>query len=150
MNPGEALDLIRQGAGQLQRAAYPTAEFDWFAVDANGHVAVLENAGHLPVPPEILEHPESILSLHMAVARHAPESEIMPNDSLAYASKGLFVYDWSGRAVDQRKGRYSRIAVPSAAIKAEDLFAPLNQHHYAAVYEFSGRFSTTVLLEVEV
>lgn len=83
-------------------------EFDWFALDSEGSVALFATAGEGFIPAEIA----SRISLHDAVSESLPA----PHTGTAqvwsdYAAHGLFVFDW-----DLPGGPYIRRAVPTAPI----------------------------------
>lgn len=80
-------------------------EFDWFAIDAAGHVAVFATAGCGPVPSQV----------RADAAKHdlvGDQIEVAGWGTSAvwesYAMAGLFAYDW-----DDLHQRYSRVACPS-------------------------------------
>jgi hypothetical protein len=85
-------------------------EFDWFAVDRKGCVALLATAGSGPVP----------LLVRANYQEHDRVSEIIPcinwgSDKVwdSYAAMGLYVYDWNHR------DKYLRRRVPHAPILDE-------------------------------
>lgn len=89
-------------------------EFDWFAVDAKGQVALFATAGAGFIPDAVL-------------ASHAEHECITDNIESPnwgtkavwddYAKLGLYVFDWDGRA-------YQRKRVPSGTAK-ENLLATI-------------------------
>jgi hypothetical protein len=87
-------------------------EFDWFAIDSEGNVALFASAGEGFIPePVAINFPK-----HDSVA----DSLSSPNTGSAavwsdYANQGLFVFDWVLPG-----GPYERRVVPSAPI-AKDL-----------------------------
>ena len=82
-------------------------EFDWFAVDEVGQIAVFATAGNGPVPAEVPVE----ASLHDAVGDQIEVSGWGTSEVWdSYAKLGLFAYDW-----DQQRNCYSRVAQPSQA-----------------------------------
>ncbi len=91
-------------------------EFDWFALDDAGEVAVFATAGFGPVPAQVRTASE----LHDAIGdRIAVAGWGTPTVWDSYASMGLFAYDW-----DDESRCYSRVGQPSRPIN-EDLSVPL-------------------------
>jgi hypothetical protein len=80
-------------------------EFDWFALDSEGNLALFATAGEGFIPAEVA----SFFPMHDAVSESLPA----PHTGTAqvwsdYAAQGLFVFDW-----DLPGGPYIRRAVPS-------------------------------------
>lgn len=91
-------------------------EFDWFALDDAGEVAVFATAGFGPVPAQVRTASE----VHDAMGdRIAVTGWGTPTVWDSYASVGLFAYDW-----DDESRCYSRVGQPSRPIN-KDLSAPL-------------------------
>src|SRR5437763_1991523 len=75
--------------------------YAWLAVDAVGQIAVFTNAGRGPIPAAVLANRETADRAESLVAT-LPERgscEMMvtmprPDDFIAFARRGLFVYDW--------------------------------------------------------
>ena len=86
-------------------------EFDWFAVDSDGNIAMFATAGAGFVPEEVLRH----LSQHDSLAEEIPKPHIgttqVWND---YAVLGLYVFDW-----DLPGGPYVLEATPSKPMARE-------------------------------
>lgn len=81
-------------------------EFDRFAIDQDGHVALFATAGHGPVPSSVL----AASGAHDAVGETIAISGFgSPAIWQSYAQAGLYAFDWS-----EREGRYVRVAEPSA------------------------------------
>jgi hypothetical protein len=115
-------------------------DIDWYAVDENGHVAVLTSNGQGPIPALVLEDQEvydrvwdafaalprtgSASVAARAVTSHHVFHEI--------AEKGLFPYDW----VDPQRSStaYELQATPSRPLPLAELALP------AAVKEWVQRF----------
>ena len=83
-------------------------EFDWFAVDANGHAALFATGGCGPGPSSALAH----------VSAHDAVGELIPTNGWGtsavwedYARAGLYAYDWS-----ESRHRYVRVAIPEVSL----------------------------------
>ena len=106
----------------MSREAVQGGEFDWFAVDADGHVGHFATAGFGPVPAVVLtrlaelrELDERVLRLPAIGAATGHLSGII-DDWLEMARRGLFAYDWK-----HWNGPYRRAATPSRPIALADL-----------------------------
>ena len=80
-------------------------EFDWFALDCEGNLALFATAGEGFIPAEVA----GCVRMHDAVSESLPA----PHTGTAqvwsdYAAQGLFVFDW-----DLPSGPYVRRAVPT-------------------------------------
>lgn len=91
-------------------------EFDWFALDEAGEVAVFATAGFGPVPTQVRTASED----HDAIGdRITVTGWGTPDVWDSYARVGLFAYDW-----DDSLHCYSRVRQPSQPI-SEGLSVPL-------------------------
>lgn len=82
-------------------------EFDWFAVDQDGHIGHFSSAGYGAIPQAVLEHPDAQEQV-AAYFQEQPKqtgAELMIStggtldDWLAMAHQGIFSYDfkhWDG------------------------------------------------------
>jgi|SRR5688572_14086 len=104
-------------------------EFDWFAVDAIGHVAALSSFGTGPSPVSVRESRERFNTLLRRVAclpqvtSARVESGCLYGDTeswQAYARRGLFGYD-NGDVHAPHLKRYERIACPAVPISVAEL-----------------------------
>ena len=83
-------------------------EFDWFALDDAGEVAVFATAGSGPVPAQV----RTASGDHDAMGdRVAVTGWGTPTVWDSYAKVGLFAYDW-----DDHRHCYSRVGQPSQPI----------------------------------
>ena len=89
-------------------AAVEGREFDWFARDAAGRIALFATGGSGPIPESVFR----------TLAGHDSAAELVPISgwgSLAvwqsYASAGLYAYDWNDSS-----GVYGRVAVPAGPV----------------------------------
>lgn len=80
-------------------------EFDWFAVDRAGCVALLATAGEGQVPAVVLAYYQE----HDGISESLPPPAHWGSEQVwdDYAALGLYVYDWS------HKGTYRRQRTPS-------------------------------------
>lgn len=78
-------------------------EFDWFAVDKHGRLAMFSTAGEGPMPAAVLRSIVQHDAVSEAIETPNVGSELVWRD---FGRAGLFVYDW---AYD----RYVRVAEPS-------------------------------------
>lgn len=93
------------------RADLQGIEFDWFAVDDEGNLAIFASAGEGFIPEPV--------SLYFTKHEAVSESLASPNTGTMsvwndYAAQGLFVFDWS-----LPSGPYERRAAPSTPIAKE-------------------------------
>ncbi len=117
----------------MSREAFEGVEFDWFAVDATGHVGHFSTAGYGPVPLPVLDRldaaqtdelwslGERLLGLPVVgqATGHLP-GEI--DDWLELARRGLFGFDWQ-----HGSGPYRRAATPGVPVSIADLPADLQR-----------------------
>ncbi len=103
-------------------------EFDWFAVDGEGHVGHFATAGGGPVPSAIVARLDELLHLDQQIlglpvigdaSGHLPGRI---EDWLEMARRGLFSYDWQ-----HWSGPYHRAAAPRVPIRIADLPADLQE-----------------------
>jgi hypothetical protein len=106
----------------VSREAFEGGEFDWFAVDAAGHVGHFSTAGYGPVPRPVLDRldaaqadplwslGERLLELPVigTATGHLPGRI---DDWLELARRGLFGFDWK-----HWSGPYLRAATPSVPV----------------------------------
>lgn len=95
-------------------------EFDWFAVDSDGNVALFATAGEGFFPESVADHHD----MHAAVSESIPAPRTGTAEVwLDYASVGLYVFDWALPG-----GPYERRASPicelHSAIKNQVLAVP--------------------------
>ncbi len=114
-------------------------EFDWYAVDASGAMAVFATAGSGFVPPSVLADIESYDRISEAIDTPNWGSNLVWDD---YANAGLFVFDWK-----LYQGPYARLRVPHNSI-SERLLERLRS--IDSLPSFAGRFDTTDQIEESV
>ena len=107
---------------------YGAVEYDWWAVDRDGHVAVFSTAGFGPTPVDVLSSPwadawsefeEAIISRVPAVGVGVPlgRGPGTCQEWTLEAARGLYVFDWPGGSTH----RYEKIVQPSVAIQSAAL-----------------------------
>ncbi|MFC0682915.1 hypothetical protein ACFFGH_34235 [Lysobacter korlensis] len=106
-------------------AAVEGREFDWFARDAAGRIALFATGGSGPIPELVFQAIES----HDAAADLVPVSGWgSPAVWQSYSSAGLYAYDWVDGA-----DAYRRVATPagtvSPAVAAAVADVPLPTFH---------------------
>jgi hypothetical protein len=107
-------------------------EFDWFAIDGDGLLALCSSAGYGEIPAEVLhacttkEQPDRHIAELIARlperGRYATEGRGPGwcEEWKQLGHRGLFVYDWR-----HWQGPYERIVVPDTPVKAEAVPAEL-------------------------
>lgn len=111
-------------------------EFDWFAVDIEGNVALFATAGEGFFPKVVAEHQE----MHSSVSESLPAPRAGTAEVwLDYASVGLYVFDWALPG-----GPYQRRASPTCelqgAIRNQVLALP-------QLPRFNGSFSNSATVD---
>jgi hypothetical protein len=90
-------------------------EFDWFAVDRSGRIALFATAGSGPVPANVLAFSGAHNSIGDVIALSDFGSlEVWQS----YAHAGLYVFDWS-----DSQGSYIRVAEPTAGVEFKHVHA---------------------------
>ena len=120
----------------IEAADIAGREFDWYAVDDAGEVAVFATAGSGPVPPLV----RSSVQAHNEISDSLDVSGWgTPQVWESYSKVGLFAYDWHGA-----NGCYVRMAVPE-----QPSYTELTRRLRAAsgLVRLPVRFSETSKLE---
>lgn len=107
-------------------------EFDWFAADSDGNLALFATAGEGFLTEGVAENHE----MHTAVAESLPAPQVGTTEVwLDYADAGFYVFDWALPG-----GPYELRASPSC-----ELQSAIKQQVLAVTCmpRFSGSFSTT-------
>ena len=111
-------------------------EFDWYAVDDAGEVAVFATAGSGPVPTLV----RSSAQAHNEISDSIDVSGWgTPQVWESYSKAGLFAYDWHGA-----NGCYVRVAVPERSSSTE---LALRLRGAPRLVRLPVRFSETSKLE---
>jgi hypothetical protein len=133
----------------VDRQALEGGEFDWFAVDADGHVGHFSTAGYGPIPKSVLRHYGQIKKLNehlLALPVNGEAQGHLPgtiDDWLEMARRGLFSYDWQ-----HWKGPYRRAATPSSPLTVDHLPTAL-QAAVKVVHLTGVRFAESFALRPE-
>jgi hypothetical protein len=119
-------------------------DYAWIAQDCLGRVAVLTNAGVGPLPLKLLACRElgdraevMVRALPVRGEHTLLVSLPRPDDFIACAKRGLYVYDWQD--VHRRDGkthRYELLAIPHAPLSVSELPDSLNE--LAALARFAS------------
>ncbi len=121
----EAYECARDGIA-------PVADFEWFAIDIVGHVAVFADRGTTWVPDRFFQGYERYIQLYRALAnlpiqgQACFEAGAKDCDPLgivaAWSSRGLFYYDWPSSQPNPNPNQpYRLICRPSSALIVSDL-----------------------------
>lgn len=128
-----------------KRSDFMGTEFDWFAADSGGFVALMSSAGYGPIPDRVFERFEQQQQIEEFFAHLVGEP--LMNDwtrmILSLSACGVFAYDWK-----HWDGPYQRQGMPSVPQRIDQLgFPPELQEALAIVPE---RFSTSAELRPEL
>ncbi|MGO4702666.1 hypothetical protein [Dyella sp. 2RAB6] len=102
----------------------------WMASDAKGHVGVFLTAGQGPIPTQVLsrleelcETEEEISHLRRLGGHRLLVSVPKPDDLIALAEQGFFVYDWQDahRSAANASHRYELVSIPDNPVLIGDL-----------------------------
>jgi hypothetical protein len=129
----------------------------WLASDRDGHVGTFVTAGSGPIPVDVLDAAAfAIEDIEGRVCSLPRTSEVQllcsvkrPDDFIAMAERGFYVYDWTDvyRAAREEIGGYELVAVPLRPILARELAPEIAE--VAAVANLSGvSFATERVLDV--
>jgi hypothetical protein len=111
-------------------------EFDWFAIDQDGHCALFAAGGSGIAPVSAINE----MSAHDAVGEGIEVSLFgSPAVWQSYARVGLFAFDWSGT-----QGAYIRVAEPTRSPSSR-LTAAIGA--IPNVHRFSLSFSKATLIK---
>lgn len=121
---------MTEGHTIITREEITDVEFDWFATDANGHIAQFMAAGDPGVPEAALASEELLEALHVWIDTR-PERE----DANALAGgfdehltppqrRGAYVYD----QVPDEPGVYRLVAAPRTPLRLEELPERLREY----------------------
>jgi hypothetical protein len=126
------------------RSDFLGVEFDWFAEDPDGFLAVLSSAGYGPIPDGVFERLDGQQGieefLRSVVGPRLGDDLLRAHRSLA--SVGLFAYDWK-----HWDGPYQRSAIPKQPKRLSELGIP--EALREAFLAYPERFSTSEELHPE-
>ncbi|WP_349745317.1 hypothetical protein [Roseateles cavernae] len=111
-------------------------EFDWFAADSEGNVALFATAGEGFLPAGVAENHE----MHSAFAESLPAPRVGTAEVwLDYADAGFYVFDWALPG-----GPYELRASPNCELKSA-----IKQQALAVMHmpRFNGSFSSTTKVD---
>jgi hypothetical protein len=120
-------------------------EFDWFAVDADGFVALMSSAGFGPIPDCVFERFDEQRRIEEFFTHLAGHPTMGDWDRMleSLSVSGVFVYDWK-----HWDGPYLRLGIPQLPQRIEGLGFPSElRDAFAAVPE---RFSIRTELRPEL
>lgn len=134
----------------------------WIASDRNGHLGAFVTAGVGPIPVQALKSDLfDIRDVEEAVC-HLPQvskaslliSIKRPDDFIAMAERGFFVYDWrdAHRSVGESKNAYEPVAVPLNPISTSALpesLANLVENVTLRNWDFIGGKSLDICAQME-
>jgi hypothetical protein len=90
--------------------AFEGYEFDWFAQDASGALALFSTAGWGEIPVEVIRHAEAHRTVTVNIAQPSIGTVNVWQD---YAQVGLYVFDWQHWV-----GPYAKEVSPALPIAA--------------------------------
>lgn len=100
------------------RSDYQGLEFDWFAVDSDGFIALMSSAGFGPIPDGVFERFDGQRNIEEILSRligsRTSDDLLRIQQSLSLA--GVFTYDWK-----HWDGPYLRFAVPPQPKRFDEL-----------------------------
>ncbi len=100
------------------RSDYQGLEFDWFAVDSDGFIALMSSAGFGPIPDGVFERFDGQRNIEEFLSRligsRTSDDLLRIQQSLSLA--GVFTYDWK-----HWDGPYLRFAVPPQPKRFDEL-----------------------------
>lgn len=111
-------------------------EFDWFALDSEGNIAMFATAGEGFIPESVVEHYAQHDSVSESIfARNTGTAKVWSD----YAACGLYVFDWN-----LYRSSYLRQASPTRAMSKE---LKSRIQAITKLQHFSGLFSTQHVFE---
>ncbi|HMF19985.1 MAG TPA: hypothetical protein VKE98_22455 [Gemmataceae bacterium] len=134
----------------------PTSDFEWYAVDDKGQVALLTSAGFGAIPLQVFLDRDIYYSAreYFNSLPHRCGSKLFVNDSSNLSSwrdvvhRGLFSYDWSNSAGQYTPGKpYTLIAAPQKPITLFEL--PTSVAEYVSPIRFHVNFEEAMDLYPE-
>ncbi|MGV3755076.1 MAG: hypothetical protein ACO1QS_06815 [Verrucomicrobiota bacterium] len=101
-----------------KRSDYQGLEFDWFAVDSDGFIALMSSAGFGPIPDGVFERFDGQQNIEDFLSRHigSRTSDDLLRIQRSLALAGVFTYDWK-----HWDGPYLRFAVPPQPKRFDEL-----------------------------
>lgn len=119
---------------------YQGFEFDWFALDTDGNIALLASGGLGKVPTAVQQHYQAYdLITQEFVLPHLGSLEVWQD----YASYGFYVFDWV-----PYQGPYQRVAIPHQSL-AVDLYERIWQIQGLPRFDISFKEVSSFNISVE-
>ena len=120
-------------------------EFDWFAADSDGFIALMSSAGYGPIPDQVFERFDEQHGIDEFLSSLIGQSVRDDWDRmiLSLSASGIFVYDWK-----HWDGPYLRLGVPQVPQPIDELGVPPELRDAFAVV--AERFSVSAELRPEV
>ena len=116
-----------------KRSDFYGVEFEWFAADPDGYVAVMCSAGYGPIPDLVfqqLDKQRCIEDQAVKINGYSVNAE-WENALLAFSVAGIFVYEWN-----HWKGPYKRLGIPQMPQRLDELgFLPELRSAFVAIPE---------------
>lgn len=127
-----------------RRSDFLGVEFDWFAVDPDGFIAMLCSAGYGPIPDGVFERLDGQKAIGDFLRRLIGlrmDDDLLRSERLL-ASVGVFAYDWK-----HWEGPYQRSAVPKEPKRMAEVGIP--EALRGAFQAYPERFSASAELRPE-
>ena len=108
----------------------PFSDFEWFAVDSNGHIAFVTSAGFAPIPLIVFRSKRQYFDCANYFENLPEKSESILSEDFPYkvkswidaAKRGLFAFDWNWGLSCYEAGKpYRLIAYPTKPLKVSEL-----------------------------
>lgn len=112
------LASYKKNYDRAEKAQRPGGEFDWYAIDADDHIAAFVTAGFGPVPELVFEIG---IDLYLALVELIEDKldhslAIYSGGFLPYSERGLFAFDFCA----WESGQYEISATPAVPLKLAD------------------------------
>jgi hypothetical protein len=120
---------------QSRAQSFDGIDMAWLASDSKGQVAAFITGGAGPIPavavPSLEDAETQALALPDAGTFQLHVQVQRPDDFIALAKKGLFVYDWPDPGVErQNRGTYHLAASPGSPIVLDSALLPACLVHF--------------------
>jgi hypothetical protein len=128
-----------------KRADFLGLEFDWFAIDSDGFIALISSAGYGPIPDLVFERfdEQRCIETYLSSLIGLGLSSDLLRVARTLSTAGVFSYDW-----EHWDGPYRRLGVPTRPIRFDKLgFSPELRIGFV---ELQDHFSTAIELRLEL
>jgi hypothetical protein len=104
-----------------KRSDFQGLEFDWFAVDSEGFIALMSSAGYGPIPDAVFERFDGQQRIEEFLSRliGSQTSDDLLRIQQLLSTVGVFTYDWK-----HSDGPYQRFAAPPRPKRIVELGVP--------------------------